>query len=1007
MSISNLRDFFIKKLKELDPDIDTSPGSNFRDIIINPLSELMSPYEAHQNRVLEVLTIKDPEALTEEELDAIGMNFLLERKPGSFHTGNVRIHYDTPLNITIPNGTRLRDTFTGIEYITVRSYTVTRQTLALNEAADGSFHTNNIEVRTVERIEGGSLGIGRKLDPTVISGPSPLYASVSSNITGGSGRETNTSFYRRIINSVKTSTLASEQVLTDSVIDYSSDIDDARVIGSNSPEMIRDLIAYNELQANTVENFEAVQRELDIKGHKAFWNNFLVEIVNNSDNPDIEFPDPSEWEDEFTDEQYRGLFKLDSAYYASQDEYQIITVPEFNRESFARFELNDGNHPSNEIQLSDTARLDGTSVILGITPDEDKTPRGIISIPDLTNIQSDLEDLVNSGASPEDFKEIIQDLSEVKDPRNYMNTAPVMHREIFQHIGIRVSTQMETNDPSPYGQVSYITVLRNNTLFIPQDGYGIAWRKQPDFITRLNYDDYEDESLRQGDIEKFKELFGDDPVEEDLIGDNKLKDNPDNEKYWFFNIYLVDNNALSEDTQMGVNKVFDSINGINQFMQKSKFWIEKDTAYDFELEISRQLGTKIRVKEANESDFTEVINKGATYPPFLPNSAETIATDTGVDSLLSSRGHFGIGVLETKGGEWRVNSVFVRSIVQSFPMHLFRFDMSNHTDKTGLFDVEYWGVGRDPNGSARTQAGIWNPNASSWELLGTHLSDINSPDLDSKKISSSLLSIPNYSDENGFMYIAASAANFNDIDHNLRSYYIRISDPQAGMRHLGNAIDVYCKATNQIVKTQNTQVIADNKITIQTPYIIDITSVNESNSGIGLEEGEYIIHNIKRGETFGNENEFLITFDPALSLNGSQITVEMLTWSAGSGLQGFLDSPENRYPATTIKAKAGPYVLVEIDYLEYSGPFGEDEAKTALKDWINNQNLREISRSGIISVLNDMGAYNVSLEMEINLKVYNTVFSYNRVFLENTPYKLGDLGWFYTNEEFLQGIERV
>lgn len=103
------------------------------------------------------------------------------------------------------------------------------------------------------------------------------------------------------------------------------------------------------------------------------------------------------------------------------------------------------------------------------------------------------------------------------------------------------------------------------------DGYGMAWRKQPDFLIRLNYDNYSDAALRAADIATFIELFDVDPVAQNLIGSDILRTGNGNDQYWFYNVYLVDNNVLQEETFVGTSKVFDSINGINQYLQRGKY----------------------------------------------------------------------------------------------------------------------------------------------------------------------------------------------------------------------------------------------------------------------------------------------------------------------------------------------------------------------------------------------------------------------------------------------------
>jgi len=208
-----------------------------------------------------------------------------------------------------------------------------------------------------------------------------------------------------------------------------------------------------------------------------------------------------------------------------------------------------------------------------------------------------------------------------------------------------------TSDNTEFGEMAYITCLRNDTVFMPTDGLGLAYRKQPAFILRLNSDDYQGNTdLRNQDIAKFEELFEINPVTAELVGSNKLRNGAGNDKYWFYNMYMVDNNALDENIQMGTSKVFDAINGINQYLQRAKVWIEPNVTYDFLVEVQTTLAIKIRYKVSSDTSFTEILSKGATYPNYVPAAgSKIVSSNSSIQELDSERGHVGISVVSTRG----------------------------------------------------------------------------------------------------------------------------------------------------------------------------------------------------------------------------------------------------------------------------------------------------------------------------------------------------------------------
>jgi hypothetical protein len=131
-------------------------------------------------------------------------------------------------------------------------------------------------------------------------------------------------------------------------------------------------------------------------------------------------------------------------------------------------------------------------------------------------------------------------------------------------------------------------------------------------------------------------------------------------------------------------------------------------------------------------------------------------------------------------------------------------------------------------------------------------------------------------DASNYIYVAASAANFgttfsDNTDHTLQSYYIQLSNPNAGKYHLGNSIDVYCHAPTDMLEKSATYTISNGEILVTDGYIQDILEVRETNSQIAYPTAEYSIFNNKPGETFGPDNEYKVAFSD--EADGTSITV--------------------------------------------------------------------------------------------------------------------------------------
>lgn len=257
MSYISIKNTLINQVSKIDPSVDTSPGSNFRDLVINPMALMFEQYELEQTKVLRNLSLADPLEYTEAELDAVAANFMIERKQGAYHTGSIRLIYSEPTSINIPEGTEFVAT-NGNTYVASRAYVYARQQMATNPTDTGYYQTEDISVRSTFRSDQGTLASDSALNNTSLA-PKPLRIIVSEDISGGSANETNEQFYERLQNTVKTTSLASESVLTSEIKALTNSIQDVVVVSAGSEFMTRDLVAYDQLSANEIESFRYVK----------------------------------------------------------------------------------------------------------------------------------------------------------------------------------------------------------------------------------------------------------------------------------------------------------------------------------------------------------------------------------------------------------------------------------------------------------------------------------------------------------------------------------------------------------------------------------------------------------------------------------------------------------------------------------------------------------------------------------------------------------------------------
>lgn len=1005
----------INSINTYDPTIDTSEGSNFRDLLINPLSLLLQEYELQIAGVLQRTAALNLESLTDEELEALGTNYLVQKSAGTPATGKIRIYFRAPQAITIAAGTKISDS-EGRVFKLVNGYAISRLQMDFNLGGDGLYSTGDIDVIS----DGTGSDYLREQGDTFsfLYQPQftrPVKILAIENFTGGNDGDSRDAFIQKIRNTVLSKSTASSASLGLKVLELNENILSAEVVGAGSPFMLRDLTSRG-IEATVSENYlytySGQWLESYSKGHIAYVDNFFQASPSGV----ISWPAPSGWKSEFTDLMYDGLYYLDDTKLATKDQYQIISIQTWDSEQLALFEKADAKNRDRSLVYVDEIKVNNNLCVIGKQFEEGEEIQARVSSTDLASWNADLAEAVQKGdwATVKNISEL---LSFKTSPEELTNISPVMYKEINQHTGIDIETSITTSDMTEEGEMCYITVLRNTVLTLPHDGYGLAWRKQPQYMIRLDEDSYTDQALRAADVARFEEEWG---VNPDTIGLSGNLSDPANSTYWKYNVYLVDNDILQEETYVPFETMLDLSSGKNQFLQMAKMWIVPEVSYDFKIRIYPTLATQAWIKPSSVSDFTDidhlVIDRGAIYPNYVPASGEKIINPAGVEILDSTKGAFGIGVGETRGYAWTISELFVRSFVQTFPMHLFKMNIDlTKWNLTDSFQINWWGYGWDPNipDAGAAEVAIYNPGTEEWESIGENLANPSSnPDL--KLITSTLETIGNYIINNGnfnWVYIAASAKNFGPsfsghIDHNLVTHYIEILNPLTESFHKGNCVDVWCYAPSEL-KTFSQDYTADPQdafIELEIPYLSDIIELREAYSQEAVPEAEWYLFNSDKGDSWGPNSKVKIIFDSSWA--GALVTVVYKAWSSGDYINSVLNSDDIRYPATSVQAKVAPLWILEFDRLEYSGSLPVENAREIIKTWVWETTTFE--KSDLVNLLYSGGATYVNLDMDINVKKYNTSFYHTTESLTAQRLELPDtLTRFYTSDEYLIGVTNV
>ncbi len=285
MTLKSFREFLIQQINQIDPTIDTSVGSNFRDLMINPVSEVFTGFATTLADISNRLNIEDIGQLSPEELNSFGKQFLVERSTGTHAVGKIRLYFNQPQAVVLQPNSLFKTTVNTVLYHSLNYYQISKFTMSQNfDVQQQLYFTDEITISSLSKTDDSSLGLGTLILSDKLN-PSPVKIEVTTPVAGGTAEESDEEFLERIKNSIKTSSLASENVLKAKIME-SSGVSIVDIVGAGDPFMKRDLVEYAPLTGKTVENFQYVlsgtSNDLKSKGHSAFVNNFVVSAVTSS-----------------------------------------------------------------------------------------------------------------------------------------------------------------------------------------------------------------------------------------------------------------------------------------------------------------------------------------------------------------------------------------------------------------------------------------------------------------------------------------------------------------------------------------------------------------------------------------------------------------------------------------------------------------------------------------------------------------------------------------------------
>ena len=205
--------------------------------------------------------MQDPSILNEDEAEALGANYFVDRRRGSFSVGIARLYFTAPQSAFI-TPTNACFTASGLRFLPTENQSISAQTMTLQ--TEGGLYYFDVVVRAES--PGKAYDISTDDGLVGIEGvPSVVKVVNKNSFEEGADRETVEEYFERAENSLSERSLVTGRGINAKLLDTFENIRSIAVIGHGDPEMERDvvtgageLVTYAMFQGETVADEDSV-----------------------------------------------------------------------------------------------------------------------------------------------------------------------------------------------------------------------------------------------------------------------------------------------------------------------------------------------------------------------------------------------------------------------------------------------------------------------------------------------------------------------------------------------------------------------------------------------------------------------------------------------------------------------------------------------------------------------------------------------------------------------------
>jgi len=232
-----VRDFIIGRLQTEFPELVVQDGEPIDDYAVKIMQILLEPFRRQIRQVSNNQSVANPEILNETEADNLGANYFLTRELGSFASGQTRLYYSAPQFSQVAP-VNVITTGSGLRFFPVETQAITLDRMLFN--VEDNLYYQDVICRAEE--QGTDYNIAENTLTSIQDMPAVVRVSNPSPFTGGEFRESTEDFLARVEQSLTEKSLVTLRGIRARLFDVFESIRLIAVTGMGDPEMERDIL---------------------------------------------------------------------------------------------------------------------------------------------------------------------------------------------------------------------------------------------------------------------------------------------------------------------------------------------------------------------------------------------------------------------------------------------------------------------------------------------------------------------------------------------------------------------------------------------------------------------------------------------------------------------------------------------------------------------------------------------------------------------------------------------